>query len=492
MNPKATVADPLYAAIIGSGFAGICMGVGLSERQEDNFLIFETADDLGGTWRENTYPGCGCDVRSHLYSFSFFPKSDWTRSFSKQDEIWQYMKDCAKHFGLYPHFRFKEGIMEARWLPELSLWHLESTQGQSYYARFLVTGTGGLSIPNHPSIKGKENFTGKSFHSASWDHDFDLKGKKVCVIGTGASAVQFVPEIAPEAGNVTLFQRTPPWIMPKPDRDYGSFRKGLYKKLPFFRKLNRISIFLAMEASTPLFVRYPRLHRFTKRIALRHMRRQVKNPELRALITPDYIPGCKRLLPSNNYYPALCRDNVQVETSGIQEIQAEGILDQKGDFHPADLIIYATGFKATEYLSQVKICNAKGESIRGLWDVNGGEAFKGTMVADFPNLFIFTGPNTGLGNNSMIHIIESQSAYIHACLDYLREKDKKGLSPKQEVQDAYNADLQKRLARSVWNTGGCNSWYLQENGKNTTLWPGSTTAFRRQTKRLSPENFEFF
>ena len=335
--------------IVGTGFAGLGMAIKLKQSGERDFLVLEKAGEVGGTWRDNHYPGCACDVQSHLYSFSFEPNPGWSRMFSPQPEIWAYLRQCAAKHGLYPHIRFQAELSEARWDEEARLWRLKTGDGQRLAARVLVSGTGGLSRPAYPTgIKGLGTFAGKTFHSQDWDHGYDLRGKRVAVIGTGASAIQFVPQIQKQVARLDLYQRTPPWIVPKPDRPISDGERRLFRRLPLAQKLYRTAIYWMLEARVLGFAINPKLMKLIQRIALAHIHRQVKDPALRAKLTPDYVIGCKRVLISNDYYPALAQPNVEVVTDGIREVRAHGIVGADGVERKIDAIIFGTGFHAVD------------------------------------------------------------------------------------------------------------------------------------------------
>jgi cation diffusion facilitator CzcD-associated flavoprotein CzcO len=481
--------DTVDIAIIGSGFAGLCMAIKLKEAGFNDFFIAEQADALGGTWRDNHYPGCACDVQSHVYSFSFAPNPDWTRQFAPQAEIRAYLEQCAQRFELAPFLRFGMGLEKAVFDEAQQRWSLSFSNGRQVSARVLVSGMGGLSRPALPDIPGRDSFKGKRFHSQQWDHDYSLKGKRVAVIGTGASAIQFVPQIAPQVAHLDLFQRTPPWIMPKPDRPISRVERWAFKHLPFTQRLVRGAYYWALEGRVVGFALHPRLMKMVQKIAVRHLHKQVARPSLRKTLTPDYTIGCKRVLISNDYYPALSRSNVQVVTDNVLRIEADGVITADGIKHPADCIIFGTGFQATDPLPRDCIIGRHGIDLMDTWQ-DGAHAYLGTTVPGYPNLFLIVGPNTGLGHNSMILMIEAQVTYI---LDALRQMQRHRIATvdvKPVVELAYNARLQDRLKSTIWTTGGCKSWYLDpRTGKNTTLWPGSTWRFKQVTRHFALKDY---
>ena len=477
-------------AIIGTGFAGLAMAVQLKESGMEDFVLLEKAGEVGGTWRDNHYPGCACDVQSHLYSFSFAQNPSWSRMFSPQPEIWSYLKDVTDRYGIREHIRFNNELTEARWDEALGLWKLLTAAGNRYTARVLISGMGGLSRAAYPQgIKGLETFKGKSFHSQDWDHQYAIEGKRIAVIGTGASAIQFVPQLQKQAAQVDLYQRTPPWIMPKPDRAVSAIEQKLFKLLPITQNLFRSGIYWMMEARVLGFVIHPKLMVFVEKIARRHIKKQIKDPVLRQKVTPDYTIGCKRVLISNDYYPALSEANVAVITDGIQEVKAHSVVDRNGVEREVDAIIFGTGFHAADPIPPKAIFGKNGVDLFDAWK-DGPEAYKGATVTGFPNLFLIVGPNTGLGHSSMVYMIESQVAYVLDALKTMQKAGKPVFEVKAEKQAAFNAKLQGRTAGTVWSTGGCKSWYLHPaSGKNVTLWPGFTWQFRQLTRRFDADAY---
>lgn len=474
--------------IIGAGFAGMCMGIKLKQAGLNNFIILERNKQLGGTWYDNHYPGAACDVQSHLYSFSFEPKADWSRMFGAQQEILQYMEHCAEKYGLTLHFQFNTTVTGAAFNDAANIWTVSDSQGNIYTANTVIGCSGGLSQPAMPDIKGIASFQGKTFHSAKWDSSYDLKGKRVAIIGTGASAIQIVPAIAGEVKDLLLFQRTPPWIMPKPDRPMRNWEKKLFKALPFTQSLFRGYLYWIHEAMAAGFVTNPAILRLAQGIAKRHMRKALRDEALRAKLMPSYTMGCKRILISNDYYPALTRSNVQVLTDSIAEINATGVKTVDGIQHDVDAIIYATGFHAADGVMAFDIKGKNGLDIHDAWQ-NGAEAYLGTTVAGFPNLFLIVGPNTGLGHSSMILMIEAQVQYIMESLKAMRSNNWKSIEVKPQAQQQYNETMQRELAKTVWQSGGCVSWYQNKNGKNVTLWPGYTFTFMRRTKQFEADKY---
>jgi len=490
MNEKSASAPPLHVrvAIVGSGFAGIGTAIRLKQEGIDDFLVFERAGDVGGVWRDNTYPGCACDVQSHLYSLSFAPNPDWSRSYSPQGEIWDYLRTTARRFGVTPHLRFHHDVHEATWDERARRWRLE-TSGGSYSADLLVAGVGGLSEPAFPSLPGLERFTGKTFHSARWDHAHELRGARVAVVGTGASAIQFVPAIAPTVGKLHLFQRTPPWILPRRDHALSERQRRLFRAVPAARQATRAAIYALRELMVFGFMN-PSVIQLEERVARRHLARSIPDPVLRAKLTPDYALGCKRVLLSDDYYPSLLRDNVEVVTDGIAEVRARSIVSTDGTEREVDTIIFGTGFKATDPPIAHHVRGRDGRTLAEAWD-GSPKAHLGTTVAGFPNFFMLQGPNTGLGHTSVIVMIEAQIEYLVKALRHLRARGAATLEPTAEAQAAFVAEVDAKLAGSVWMKGGCRSWYVDATGRNSTLWPGFTCAFLRRLQRFRPEEYRF-
>jgi cation diffusion facilitator CzcD-associated flavoprotein CzcO len=471
-----------HIAVIGSGFGGLGAGIRLRENGITDFVILERASSVGGTWRDNTYPGCACDVPSHLYSFSFAPNPRWSRSFSRQPEIRAYLEDIADRYGLRRHLRFNTEVTKARWDSARALWHVTTTRGD-FTADVLVSATGPLADPALPDIPGLDAFPGEVFHSARWNHDYDLTGKRVAVVGTGASAIQIIPEIQRVVGHLTLFQRTPAWVLPRRDRRISAVEHWLYRRFPIAQKLARFGIYASRESTVAAFVKRPKLLKAAARLARRNMTKHIKAPELRAALTPEYVMGCKRILLSNDYYPALAAPNVSVVASGLAKVVGTTVISQNGAAHDVDAIILATGFHTIDMPIAERIHGLGGVTLADAWQGD-MRALRGTNVAGFPNLCLVIGPNTGLGHNSMVHIIESQLNYI---VDYIKTLDRlrvAALDPRPDAQKKWCDEIERRLAPSVWNTGGCASWYLNAAGRNPTLWPGSTIRFRRATRRV--------
>jgi cation diffusion facilitator CzcD-associated flavoprotein CzcO len=469
--------------IIGAGFAGVGMAIRLKQAGYHDFTVLEKSADLGGTWYDNTYPGCACDVPSPMYSFSFDLNKNWTRLFAPQPEIQRYIRASAEKHRINEHIRFGVQVESTEYDDEAQRWNVVTDQG-TLTPKAVISGVGALHIPSFPSLPGMDSFEGVKFHSAEWDHSYDLRGKRVAVIGTGASAIQFIPEIAPKVAELTVFQRTAPWVQPKPDI---AMPKAF--RLPGAARAVRNAVYWTLEARAVGFAIDPRLSAPQKMLAMRLINKQVKDPVLRAKVTPDYTIGCKRVLLSNNYYPALCRDNVDVVTDGIAEIRANSIVTEDGREIEVDAIIYGTGFKVTDALAESHIVGRNGVKIQEVWE-KGVEAHRGTTIPGFPNYFMLLGPNTGLGHNSVVFMIETQIQHVLGCLRLLSEHKADTIEVKPEALRAYNDKIQRRLRKAVWNEGGCDSWYLDDQGVNRTLWPGFTFEFWAASRRVRPEEYE--
>lgn len=479
-------ANHVRIAIAGSGFGGIGLGIRLLQSGIDDFAIFERADDVGGVWRDNTYPGCACDVESHLYSFSFAPNPSWTRAYSPAAEIWQYLRDCAVRFGVRPHIRFGHEIREAAWDAAAQRWVLETSRGR-FTADFFVAAVGALSEPAMPSLPGLETFRGRVFHSARWDHSFALDGKSVAVVGTGASAIQFVPQIQPRVGKLHLFQRTPPWIVPRNDFAFSEKTKARFRRWPLLQRLLRAEIFLRRELFAIPFL-HTRLARVAERLVRRHLDKTIADPVLRAKLTPSYRLGCKRILVSDDYLPSLTQPNVDVITDAIAAVTPTGIVTRDGRERAVDAIICGTGFHVTDMPMARHVRGRDGRSLEDVW---GGSmhAHLGTTVHGFPNFFFLLGPNTGLGHTSVILMIEHQIEHLLGALAHLATKELATLEPTVEAQSAWLSYVDGRMRSTVWTTGGCASWYLDRTGRNSTLWPGYTFTFGRRVAKFDATEY---
>lgn len=477
-------------AIIGTGFAGVGMAIALTKHGRDDFLVIERAKDVGGTWRDNHYPGAACDVPSHLYSFSFEPNTEWSRVYPSQPELHRYLREVTDRWRLRDKIHFNHEMLEARFDEVQQRWLIRCSNGLTVSARYLISGNGGLAEPRLPDIPGVESFAGHHFHSADWDDNYALEGKRVAVIGTGASAIQFVPEIAGKPEQLDIYQRSPNWIIRRGDRPYKNWEKWVLRKVPGARLALRAGIYCWNEARVLGMVIHPAIMGFFKRGALAQIRRQVADPALREKVTPDYPIGCKRILISNDWYPALQKPGVSLLTQGIREIRPHSIVDREGVERPVDCLIFATGFHATENPVAERIIGRGGQSLAEAWH-DGEEAYLGTTVHGFPNLFLIVGPNVTLGHSSMVYMIETQVEAISRLLEACEARGDATLEVREAVQAQFNQRLQKRLAGSVW-ASGCNSWYQHRSGKITQLWPDFTFRFRSQHRRFNAADYDFY
>lgn len=458
--------------IVGTGFSGLGMAIRLKKAGMENFVLLEKAGEVGGTWRENHYPGAACDVPSPVYSFSFEPNPNWSRVFSPQAEILEYLKHCADKYQIRSHIRFHSHVESASYDEKSGLWTLQ-IQGQGpLVCRFLILASGGLSRPSYPDIPGLKTFEGALFHTAAWRHDVPLRGKRVAVIGTGASAIQVVPEMARVAQEVKVFQRTPAWILPKPD---GVLSRRSRPGNWLLRKL----LYWQFEMKAIALLR-PKLMRYGQKMAEAYLQDEIKDPKLREQLTPKYIMGCKRILLSNDFYKAMSQPQTKLLTAGIETITPRGIKTADGIEHEVDALICATGFQVAEASAPFRISGRQGQILSEVWK-DGAQAYLGTTVNGFPNMFIIVGPNSGLGHNSIVFIIESQVQYILGALRKALGKGWKSLEVKPEVQKAFNEKIQKRFHSTVWSREHCRSWYQTPSGKNTTIWPGFSFTFRLRT-----------
>ncbi len=475
--------------IIGAGFGGLGMAITLKSAGFNAFTILEKAGDVGGTWRDNTYPGAACDVQSHFYSYSFEPKHDWSRKFGLQEEILGYMRHCVRKYQLGPHLRFHSEIAEARFDETENQWTVTLTDGSQLSADVLITATGQLNQPAWPKVDGMERFAGPLFHSARWDHSTDLRNKRVAVIGTGASAIQFVPELADQVRSLALFQRSAAWVLPKPDRPFRRWEQTLFQALPWWDRLYRYLIYWKNESRALAFTRFNRLLEVFARQARKEAHRHITDPAKLQHIIPDYRIGCKRILISNDWYPAINRPNVSLVTETIDRIEPDGVVTQTGRHYPVDAIICGTGFRASEFLSPIQITGRGGRTLNEAWK-DGASAFKGIAVNGFPNLFMLYGPNTNLAHNSIIFMLESQFRYVLDALQALKKYPGSAMDVRQDRQDRFAAWVQDGLQDSVW-ASGCTSWYLDANGRNTINWPGFTFSYRFSTRRVDTADYHF-
>ncbi|HWO22171.1 MAG TPA: NAD(P)/FAD-dependent oxidoreductase [Kofleriaceae bacterium] len=471
----------LAAVIVGAGFSGLCAGIQLRRAGIQQFVILEQADGVGGTWRANSYPGAACDIPSHLYSYSFEPNPRWSRAYGGQPEILAYLERCADKYGLRAHLRFGARVVRAAYDEARATWTVETQAGDRFVARALILGNGALHLPALPELRGLSSFGGKTFHSARWDHAHELAGRRVAVIGTGASAIQFVPQIAPRVAQLHVFQRTPPWIMPKPDRPIAERERWLLEHVPGAHWLRRTGLYWLMESRVLGFAFAPKINRLAERLVHAHLEQAVPDPDLRRRLTPSYRLGCKRVLISNDYYPALARPNVELVTDAIDAVEPAGIRTADGRLREVDTIIFGTGFRVADYLASVEIRGTGGRELNAVWRES-VRNYLGINVSGFPNLFLLMGPNTGLGHNSMIFMIEAQAHYAVNAILTMHRHGLAAIDVRPEAERAFGSEMSRKLANTVW-TSGCSSWYLAPDGE-VLLWPGFTFDYWRRTRRV--------
>jgi cation diffusion facilitator CzcD-associated flavoprotein CzcO len=472
--------------IIGAGASGIGAAIKLADRGVTDFAVLEKADDIGGTWRDNTYPGCACDVPSGLYSYSFAPNPRWTRLFAGQPEIQHYLRDTATRFGVLDRVRFGVEVLDARWDDASRCWNVDTSRG-AYTAQVVVGAAGPWHEPLIPEIPGLSEFAGTVFHSSRWNHDVDLAGKRVAVVGTGASAVQFVPEIAPQVSQLHLYQRTAQWVLPKPDHAIPGVQRLVFRAIPGARRALQTLEYLAMEGLGIGF-RHPWLLRQVQRIGIAHLLLTVRDKKLRAKLTPDYTLGCKRLLMSNSYYPTLTRSNVDVHATALREIRGSTLVGADGSMVEADVIIFGTGFHILDMPVAERVHDADGISLAEHWK-GSPEGYLGTVVSGYPNLFLLLGPNLGTGHSSAFAIIEAQVEFVARAIDHLRATGADTIEVRPQVQEMFNARVQAALPSTVYNAGGCSSYYLDVNGRNSFSWPWSTGRLRERVSSFDAHDF---
>ncbi|MFI1462154.1 flavin-containing monooxygenase [Nocardia carnea] len=489
-----SIEDPNHPAIavIGSGFSGIGVAISLVRAGFTAVTVYERAGDIGGVWRDNTYPGAACDAPSHLYSYSFAPNPAWSRRFAPQPEILDYLRRCADEYGITEHVRTRTEIVAATFDEHRYRWELTLSSGEIAYADVLISACGQLSRPSYPRLPGTADFAGTAFHSACWDHDFDPAGRDIAVIGNGASAIQFVPHLVEKAHSVTVFQRQPHWISPKPDGEYGPLRRRANKWLPLLQKIPRLAVFCWFEGIlNPMLIsrRGRRILAAPIRLWCRWNLRRITDPELRRTLLPGYELGCNRILTSNDYYTALDRETTRVVTDPIATVRPTGITTEDGRQFDVDAIVYATGFRSHDFVAPMRVTGLAGENLDTVWK-SGARAYLGLTVPGFPNFFLMYGPNTNVGSGSIVHMLESQMKYIVGAVEEISRV--RYLDVRPDVLERFDSETRQRLAGTVWNTGGCHSWYVADTAAgpvNTNNWPGSMLGYRRRTRRFDADNY---
>lgn len=480
--------EVLEVVVIGAGFSGICASIKLLEKGITNFKVYDKAPKIGGAWYYNTYPGVACDIASHLYCYSFEPNPNWSRIYSPGSEIRDYIEHCAVKYRVTPHIQHNMECTGARFNDRTQLWDVSFADGTVVSAYFVISGSGGLHTPSFPDIPGRNNFSGASMHSACWNHDVDLNGKRVAVIGSAASAIQLIPEVAKVAKQVDVYQRTPNYILRRGDREYTDSEKERFKKWPLLNKIHRAKWFYLGELFSYPLVKTKDDTRYSQRARKainRYMRLMVKDKDLHGSLTPDYQVGCKRILLSDNFFPSLNRDNVNVVTDGIKTIEDDGIVTNNDELHKADVIVYATGFDIEKHMLSVTLVGPNNRDIKDTWS-DLPEAYEGAMIAGFPNLFLLAGPNTGVGTTSVVYIVEKQVNYILSCIE--KSGKNRLIAPKADAMKKYNSEIQNKLSETVW-AGSCQSWYRREDGKIVTLYPYNARTFRDRHKQVKWEDF---
>ena len=478
---------PIGTMIVGAGFAGIGMAATLKRAGINDFALLERAAEVGGTWRDNTYPGCACDIPSSLYSYSFAPRTDWTRTYPKQPEILAYLKDCLARFDLATHLHLNAQVKSASFNQAEGLWTLECSDKRVFRARNLVLALGGLTRPNVPDLPGQAAFRGFAFHTARWDHSVPLTGRHIGVIGTGASSIQVVPELAKTAGKVSVFQRTPAWVVARGDVAVNARPASVLTSMKALA--TRWSVYWRQEMLAIAFTLAPQLMRSTEQAARTAMHRVVSPDAMRSALEPDYAMGCKRILISDDFYPALVKDNVSLLSQAVTAFSEDGVITADGRHIALDGVVFATGFKTTDMFSDTSITGIGGESLQQHWRAR-ASAFLGITVPGFPNLFLMSGPNTGLGHNSIVFMLESQARYILQAIEVVMRQEGRSLEVKRERHLQFMKQLERRMGRTVW-ASGCHSWYLDEAGQNFTLWPGFTFEYWWQTRHLRVADYVF-
>jgi cation diffusion facilitator CzcD-associated flavoprotein CzcO len=485
---------PVDVLIIGAGFGGVGAGIALARAGRRDFVIVEQDEGVGGTWWANRYPGAACDIPSLLYSFSFAPKRDWSRHYPAQAEIADYLADCVARFGLQPHLRLSTRVTSLAWDEAVQRWQVaaQGADGASlqWSARVVVSASGGLSQPKLPALPGLDSFAGPRCHTARWNDAIGTPGQRVGIVGTGASAIQLAPQLAARGAQLSVFQRTPPWLLPKRDHAIGRVARWLRRHVPGWQRAARALIYAQHELRAPGFTRHPRLLRAAEPVALAYLRRKVPAGALRDALTPNYRMGCKRILLADDFFPALQQPNVHLVTQDIARVEPDGVRTADGELHRLDALVLATGFDAADGVLPFQVRGRSGADLNAQWRDHGAQAYLGSGLPGFPNLFLIVGPNTGLGHNSMVFMIESQLRHLLAALSELDRRRAAALEVRPAAFARFNDELQGRLSRTVWATG-CRSWYQARDGRITALWPGTTLEFRRRTRHLRAADYRF-
>ena len=473
--------EHVKVVIAGAGFSGLAMANRLRESGHRDFVVLERAQEIGGVWQLNTYPGCACDVPSHLYSLSFAPNPEWSHTYSAQPEIREYLQQTADRFGLRPYIRTGIAVQSATWSEGQGRWTLE-TNAETITCEVFISAVGPLTEPSWPEVPGLDRFEGTLMHSARWDHDLDLRGKRVASVGTGASAIQYVPRIADQVARLHVFQRTPPWVMPHGNRPIRDLERHLYRRVPALQAMVRQGVYWSRELLVIGLTKQTRLLGLLKRVGRLHMTRAISDPDLRRKVTPDYAVGCKRILPSNQWYPTLAKANVELIAGGLAEVRGQTVVAADGSEREVDVIILGTGYHVADIPIAEHVIGVGGRRLCDAW-AGTPRAYLGTSIPGFPNFFMLLGPNTGLGHSSMVYMIESQVDHVFAALQSRERAGSAVIEVRPEVHARYNAEIDERMRSTVWELGGCQSYYMDATGRNAVIWPDWTWRFRRLARR---------
>jgi cation diffusion facilitator CzcD-associated flavoprotein CzcO len=472
--------------VIGGGYSGIGTAIRLKQSGIDDFILIEKAHKLGGTWRENTYPMAGADTPSIIYSFSYARNPEWDYTFALQPQIEKYLDDVADKYGVPDHVQFDTAGELAEWDESASKWTVQTNHG-TIEAKYVITCAGPMHEAALPNLPGVDSFTGDAFHTASWDHDVDLTGKRVAVIGTGASAIQYVPIIQEQVGKLILFQRTAPWVMPRFNRRATKLKKSIYRRFPWINQFVANAIYMGSEG-LQLLERRPERMRPLQGLALRHLKKQVPDDALRKQLTPDFAMGCKRILFSNTWYPAITASNAEIVSHGVSEITPTGLVDSTGVHHEADVIIYSTGFKVTDPDVARRVRGRDGQLLADLWQ-GSPYAYQSVAVSGYPNAFVMLGPNVGNGHGSVSTLIELLADYCVRGIESAERVGASSIEVKPHVQNVWNAQVQDSLRGTVWNDGGCSSYYIDSTGRNSAIYPWTTLRFRKETEKFDLDDY---
>jgi cation diffusion facilitator CzcD-associated flavoprotein CzcO len=477
-------------AVIGAGFSGLIAAIELKRLDRHSFVVLERADEIGGVWRENIYPGCACDVPASLYSFSTHPNPDWSSNYASQPEILAYLRSVCQQAGIQPHLRFGFNVEQARFDPGTALWQLSDSSGESLSVRVLIIAVGPHSRPKFPPRLDREIFAGRVLHTAHWDSGVRFSGSTVAVIGTGASAVQVIPKLAPIVSRLLVVQRSAPWVLPRWDRSHSRIEKQLLRRFPVIQRIDRALVYTIMELIGLAFVGPRIFNELMGAVVRAKLRLEVHSAKTRKMLLPDYRVGCKRLMVSDEYYPAFNYPNVELITQPFKQLTSRGFITENGSEYSVDNVIFGTGFSVADPDSFLPVIGLNDRILSQEWQAKGAQAFQGTVISGYPNMLMLLGPNSGLSHSSALHVVDSQMHYLAAYLQYLDHLGESCfLNMKESVQEGYNRNIQSRLRHSIWSSG-CRSWYIDRKGRNTVIYPGLTRSFRRLLRHFDKEAFE--